>query len=269
MRNAKNHQATPEQIAHIEALVMRSRFWFWFTTTITRTLCQVLGYPWALLQPPHVWARSYSAALISAHEKKLRADFVLLKNLSRCRSGIIMLLIYLAAQHARLQFHAAASAAMPTAKNGIPCRVLDRHHRSVTRMLTRLLSAAVGCLDDRYYGRGWHVRVVRRALRICLGCGQREISTHAVLRWVSVADRAAGVVSRLPDTLQHTHTSAEKVRLSLVMLRYTIKLLREAYWASPWIAAKSALLALGYVCLLGYLVRGIAMGVHTISHLHP
>lgn len=264
----KHHQLTPAQIADIEALVMRSRCWRGLAIAITCTMCIVLRYPYDHLQPPHIWAGKYLAALAQPEKKHARETLLRLAEVSRTRSGIVMLLIYLAAQHARLQFDPRAAAEIPPQQDGVPWRLLDRHHRSVTRMLTRMLCAAVGCLDERYYARGWYVRAVRRIVHIVLGSGDRKISTHAVLCWISIGDQAAGVVSRRPDTLQKTVYSTAKVPLSFVLRREATALLCRAYFASFWRATKSALLAAGYVCLLGYLIRGLAMGAHIVSHLH-
>ncbi len=246
---------------------MRSTLWHWFAAAITRTICMVLRYSYVHLQPPHIWAQKYVTALVLAEKKHAREMLLRLAEVSRTRSGIVMLLIYLAAQHARLQFDPRAAAEIPPQQDGVPWRLLDRHHRSVTRMLTRMLCAAVGCLHENYYGRGWHVRAVRRIAHIALGSGAHKISTHAVLCWISIGDQAAGVVSRRPDTLQKTVYSTAKVPLFRALRREVTAILHKVYFASPWQTTKSVLLAACYVYLVGFLVVALAMGVQIVSHL--
>ena len=262
------HVSTPSQISDIEALVMRSALWHWLAAEITKSLCLILRYRYDQLQTPRVWTHLYVEALAGTEEPKIREAFLQMKKLSRARTGIVLMLLYFTAQHARLQFHSEASADILPAKDGIPSRALDRHHRSVTRMLTRLLCAAVGCLNPSNYGKGWHVRVVRNALYSVLRSGNDKISTHAVMRWVSIGDKAAEVTGRRPDTLQKSHKSHGKIPLSSALFDRAKQTCQSAFFASPMQMAKSALLGIGYICIVYYIIHWLMMGIHFIRHLH-
>ena len=250
----------------IERVLTRSERWQRLAERVLRLLCFALGYPLAALQFPSIWIVQYEAAIRVTSEKGVRRKCASIGLLSRRRNGVVVMLLYLGAQHARVQFHFDACASKAKPKDVRPYRILDCAHHRTTRLLARLLGAAVGCKNQGYGRTGLAKRAVRRILRWLMGPGDPDISVYAAMRWLAVADIAAGVAPRRPDSLQKAHNNVKAGPLSALMWSATRAYIRDTYFPGPLRSARFFLLGVGNLLALYYLVRLAVLAVQHIAH---
>ena len=229
-------------------------------------ICFTLGYPIACLQSTHVWMAQFAAAMRAPDDAGVLKTFPLLADLSRWRNGAVVMLLYLASQHARLQFHSDAKADADQAKDVRPYRALDRAHTNATRMLTRMLGAAVGCVKQGYGGTTLTAKTVRRFFHWVLGPGNPNFKVFGVLRWQAVADTAAGVTARRPDSLQKSHKNRKAGPLSAVVWGEAHAYIHNAFFPTPLRSVKSVALGIGYVLIVYYFFRLVIFAAQHIAH---
>ena len=132
-----------------------------------------------------------------------RGSILGLNALRRFRSGLILLVIYLFAQHGRLQFQNAGELAVRV--DGAPFDELTGNHRNLDHQLLHTVCYFCGVADedggpfDGFWAwlmsrfMGWWFKPVE------------EIHRYTVLCWARVADMAAGIAPRDPKTLDKTY----------------------------------------------------------------
>lgn len=257
---------TPDQLAAINAVLTRSALWHWLAKRVLHLLCWTLGYPLAGLQSSSTWVTQFALGLSEPKNEGERKTFVRLADMSRRRNGVVVMVLFLGGQHARILYHRDATACPEKPKDVRPYRILDRAHCSATRLLTRMLGAAVGCVKQGYGGTTHIAKTVRRFVHWVLGPGDPEIRVHGVLRWQAVADTAAGVTARRPDTLQKSHKNRKAGPLSAVVWAETCRYVRDAYFRMPLRTAQCILLLVGNMLAVYYLVRLTLLAAQHIAH---
>lgn len=195
--------ATQDERGQTAVLCERSTRWNKLATRISCRACSLLGYHRSRLQSPQQWLDSMQRCLLEDDQWSERRSILGLNALHRFRSGLILLAIYLFAQHGRLQFQNAGVLAARV--DGAPFEELTGNHHNLDHQLLHTVCYFCGVVDEdgetfdglwawlmsRFMGR-WFKPV-------------KEIHRHTVMCWARVADMAAGIAPRNPKTLDKTY----------------------------------------------------------------
>jgi hypothetical protein len=209
-RWAAKRQPSEDDRAEVRLLTQRSTDWHRHASNNIDKYCRRLGYSMAALQTPEEWMAAFAAALLRPEQWGIRRTIFQLNRLSQRRSDRILLLLYVFAQHGRIQFLAAASQATDPG-DGSPFEELSKNHHNVDHLLLRLIGSLAG-MPTSQEPANWIVRVGRwcagllprvysRYLGTVSAC---DVNKNMMARWARVADAAAGFAPRRQDTLVAT-----------------------------------------------------------------
>jgi hypothetical protein len=200
--------ATEDERRQIAVLCERSTRWNKVATWVSHGACSLLGYRRSRLQSPQQWLDSMQQCLLEDDQWSERRSILGLNALRRFRSGLVLQVMYLFAQHRRLQFQ---NSGEPTARiNGAPFEELAGNHHNLDHQLLHTVCYFCGIsdnddetFDDLRPGlasrfMGWWFRPVK------------DIHRHTVVCWMRVADMAAGMAPRDRKTLDKTYVQTAK-----------------------------------------------------------
>ena len=194
--------ATEDERRQTAVLCKRSFGWNKVATWVSHGACSRLGYHRSRLQSPQQWLDSMQKGFLEDDQWSERRSILGLNALHRFRSGLILLVIYLFAQHRRLQFQDAAELAVRV--DGAPFEELAGNHHNLDHQLLHTVCYFCGVADeDGGTFDGFRAWLTRRFIGRWFK-PVKDIHRYTVVCWMRVADMAAGKAPRDPKTLDKT-----------------------------------------------------------------
>ncbi len=195
---------TPQERKQLEALLRRSPKWHQLANKRVRNYCIKLGYDCNRVQSSEEWLTNFEATLLTVGFWSERKTILQLEKFGSRRAGMILLLLYLFAQHGRIQFKPPVVASIAQ-DDGSPFEELRSNHHNLDHSLLRLICGLCGYRDKRQSPAKGLLRALGQKLtRRYLGPGIDDIAPNRVARWAQVAEIASGVAPRDVDRLQKT-----------------------------------------------------------------
>jgi hypothetical protein len=238
------HQATQEQQTQIAELLERSPQWHRSAHSKVSICCRRLGYGYSVIQSPLEWLTAFANEMLQPENWSERKSIGNLNKLSVRRSDLILMTLYMFAQHGRLQFK---SAPLEPKKqhDGSADEELRGNHHNLDHLLLRLTCYLCGHKDA---GHAAQIRPVARVTQSLtawyLGPVDIDITPNRVARWASVADGAAGIAPRSPDCLRKTWAQTEGSAAKQLQAK-ALSHFREAFNAKSLASASTVLLGWG------------------------
>jgi hypothetical protein len=195
--------ATEDDRRKTAVLCERSTRWNKLATWISCLACSLLGYRRSRLQSPQQWLDSMQKCLLADDQWSERRSILGLNAVRRLRSGLILMVIYLFAQHRRLQFQDSGEFAVRV--DEAPFEELAGNHHNLDHQLLRTVCyfCGVGDEDGGTFDGLW-ARLTSRFMSWWFK-PLKDIHRYTVMCWVRAADMAAGIAPRDPKTLDKTY----------------------------------------------------------------
>ena len=195
--------ATEEERGQAAILCKRSCCWNKLAIWISHGACLLLGYRHSRLQSPKRWRHSMRKCLLADDQWSERRSILGLNALSRFRSGLILIVIYLFAQHRRLQFQNSGTPAVGI--DGAPFEELAGNHHNLDHHLLHTICYFCGVGEETGGAfDGLWARLMSRFMSWWFKPVE-DIHRYTVMCWMRVADMAAGMAPRDPKTLDKTY----------------------------------------------------------------
>jgi hypothetical protein len=202
-------EATQEQREQIGALTKRSAQWHQRAHRKLSSYCRRLGYSCSEIQSSYEWLAAFADELLKPKYWSERQSILQLDTMSSRRSDRILAMLYLFAQHGRLQFKP-SSVEHRDPKDGSPFEELRANQHNLDHLLLRMICHLCGYRDtQRMTPNGLVARFVRNMTSWYLGPADNDITPNRVARWASVAGCAAGIAPRDPECLRKTWRQTE------------------------------------------------------------
>jgi hypothetical protein len=200
--------ATEDERRQTAVLCKRSFGWNKVATSVSHGACSLLGYRRSRLQSPQEWLDSMQKCLLEDDQWSERSSIFGLYALCRFRSGLILLVIYLFAQHRRLQFQDVEKLGVQV--DGAPFEELTGNHHNLDHQLLRTVCYFCGVEDeDAATSNGLWARLMSRFLGWWFK-PVKDIHRNTVACWIRVADMAAEKSPRDPGTLDKNYLQTAK-----------------------------------------------------------
>jgi hypothetical protein len=195
--------ATEEDRQQVAVLCERSACWNKVATWVSHLACLLLGYRHSRLQSPQQWLELMKERLLDEYQWSERGSILGLNALRRFRSGLILMVIYLFAQHRRLQFQKSGDPIVRI--DGAPFEELTGNHHNLDHQLLHTVCYFCGVADeDGGTLDGWWARLIGRFMGWWFKPVE-DIHRYTVMCWMRVADMAAEMGPRDPKTLDKTY----------------------------------------------------------------
>ena len=198
--------ATKDERRDTAVLCERSTRWNKLAARISCGACSLLGYHPSRLQSPQQWLHSMQKYLLDPDQWSERRSILGLNALHRFRSGLILMAIYLFAQHRRLQFQNSGEPAVGI--DGAPFEELTGNHHNLDHQLLRTACCFCGVSNKD----GKTLNDLRPSLAIRFMARRfkpvKDIHRYTVMCWMRVADMAAEKAPRDPKTLDKTYVQS-------------------------------------------------------------
>ncbi len=203
------HQPSNGQRAQISKLLERSPQWHRSAHFTVNICCRLLGYSHSVTQSPQAWLTAFAFEMLKPENCSDRKKISTLNLLSGRRSGLILLTLYLVAQHGRLQFKPVPGD-LEKRNDGSPDEELRGNHHNLDHSLLRFTCYLCGHKDaDHAVEISSVARATQSLTAWYLGAVGNDIAPNRVARWASVADGAAGIAPRSPGRLWKTWVQTE------------------------------------------------------------
>jgi hypothetical protein len=203
------HQPTQDQETQIAALLKRSPQWHRSAQSKVSTCSRWLGYDYGVIQIPQIWLTTFAHEMHKPENWSERKSIANLHKLSVRRSDLILMTLYMFAQHGRLQFKSAPLEPKKQ-QDGSANEELRGNHHNLDHLLLRLICYFCGHKDTDDAVKISSIARLMQTLTACyLGPISEDITPNRVARWASVGDGAAGIAPRSPDCLRKTWAQTE------------------------------------------------------------
>lgn len=194
--------ATPEDRKELEELLRRSPKWHELANKRVRKYCIKLGYDCNRVQNSEEWLTVFDETLLTVEYWSERKRIQQLSKIGPRRVDYLLQVLYLFAQHGRLQFKPSIGAATAP-DDGSPFEELRGNHHNLDHQLLRIACHLCGYRDKhRPEKNGALATFVQNLTGRYLGSSANDINPNRVARWAQVADIAAGVAPRHVERLR-------------------------------------------------------------------
>lgn len=200
--------ATEDEQRQIAVLCERGTRWNKVATWVSHGACSLLGYRHSRIQSPQQWLDSMQKCLLADDQWSERRSILRLNALRRRRSGFILLVIYVFAQHRRLQFQDSGELAVRV--EGLPFEELAGNHHNLDHQLLHTVCyfCGVGDEDGGTVNDLW-ARLTSRLMSWWFK-PVKDVHRYTVVCWMRVADMASGIAPRDPKTLDKTYVQTAR-----------------------------------------------------------
>lgn len=197
------YKATVEEQEQLSGLLNRSPRWHRHANSTLRGLSSHLGYDHANLQSSEEWLKEFQTTLLKDSWWSERRGILELKDFNPRRTDRALLVIYLFAQHARIQFlDPMEENIRPDAAS--PYEELEGNHHNLDHLLLRMICHFCGNQNSPQTAERGRVSNWVRGVVLRDSKPVPDVAPNTVMRWAQAAEAAGGVAPRGTERLRMT-----------------------------------------------------------------